>query len=498
MRHILLILQFLVVFEQSSAQNGFSKPIDIGIASSFSSIAYKDGIVTVYGVILDQNTPPYWDNLFYQSDTSGNIINYQVYADIIGDDFTGPYPNSFIQLADSSGFAGIGTFFGRESGYLILYNNDGTVQKFVEYPDPDIRVAFYIEIIEVPDGFFILGDKQLNDYHSHIFLMKTDKSGNKLWEKLYGHPTRENSFGSIFRVHNNEYVIGGATTSIPNTPQLVYNTSNFYVIDSLGALNSSWQSPLSTTDMGVGYGMNRTTQGGWIYSTIETQFKPPLNVIERKLKFIERDSDYNIIHEKSYGNFRPNNIVQNLKTLSNGDYLLLGSRSVQFSSQAQYPNLNMGSLLRLSPDGDSIWNFVDTAYGLAQNRVSDAVELPSGSIIACGYSRTLNPVKDWSWLIKINHDGCIDTLNCVSVPTKETISTQKKVNIYPNPTTNEVYFNVPETEALECLIFNMSGKLVKKTTASAGKIDFSTLPAGVYFLKIVTRNGILSDKVIKN
>ncbi|GAB4499795.1 MAG: hypothetical protein OHK0019_37390 [Saprospiraceae bacterium] len=38
----------------------------------------------------------------------------------------------------------------------------------------------------------------------------------------------------------------------------------------------------------------------------------------------------------------------------------------------------------------------------------DAMELPSGSIIACGYNRTYEPEpKDWGWLIKVSKDGWV-------------------------------------------------------------------------------------------
>lgn len=472
---------------------------DIGYASAFNSLEYKDGIVTVYGVVFDQNSPPYWDLLFYQIDTFGNTLNSSVYIDSIGDDFTGCYPNSFIKLADDSGYAGVGAFLYREFGYLAIYNNDGSIRRFVEYDDPNTLTDYYIEIIELPDGFFILGDKQLNDYHTHIFLMKTDKEGNKLWEKLYGHPTRRNGFGSIVKVNDNEYVIGGATTIIPPFPQLVYNTSNFYVIDSLGNLKLSWQSQPSTTDMGVGFGLHRTENGGFIYATNELYFGPPNNVYERKLKVIERDSDYNIVNEKSYGQFHSSNLLRNFKKLTTGDYLVLGQRAIKKMPPPPYTytGLLMGSLLKVTPSGDSTWNFLDTAFTFASNIMYDAVELPSGSIIACGYSRTTNPLKDWAWLVKVSKDGCVDTLNCFPVSSIEGFIAEKKVRIYPNPTSDFIYLDLPEDEPSEYQIFALTGKLILSGSISDGKIDVSTLPLGVYVLQIRAKNRIMVQKIIK-
>lgn len=490
---MLLIYAFIsLCYPSANAQIGYNKVYDIGYASAFNSLEYKDGIVTVYGVVFDQNSPPYWDLLFYQIDTFGNTLNSSVYIDSIGDDFTGCYPNSFIKISDGSGYVGIGTFFIRKSGYLAIYNNDGSIQRFVEYDDPNTLTDYYIEIIEVPDGFFILGDKQLNDYHTHIFLMKTDKEGNKLWEKLYGHPTRRNGFGSIVKINDNEYVIGGATTTIPTFPQQVYNTSNFYVIDSLGNLKSSWQSQPTATDMGVAFGLHRTENGGFIYATNELYFGPPNNVYERKLKVIERDSDYNIVNEQTYGTFRPSNFLRNFKKVSDG-FLVLGQRVFPLPS----PGIARGSMLKINSNADSIWNYLDTAFTFATNLLYDAVELPTGSIIACGYSRTTNPLKDWAWLVKVSKDGCVDTLNCFPVSSIEAINPQKQVKIYPNPTSDFIYLDSSEEEQLKCQIFDLTGSLIWSGIVSNGKIDVSALPSGGYVLQIRSKNALVTKKIIK-
>lgn len=499
MRKFLTIIQIVFIIQCANAQIGFKKVFDFDEAGlAFSSLEYNgDHTVSIYGNLINQDLQ--YGLLFASFDTLGNLLDYEVNYDSLGDVYTLVYPNSFIKLSDNSGYAGIGAFFFREFGYLAIYNNDGSIRNLVEYDDPNTLTDFYIEIMEVPDGFFILGDKQMNDYHTYIFLMKTDKEGNKLWEKSYGHPTRENGYGSIVKVNDNEYVIGGATTTIPTMPQVVYNTSNFYVIDSLGNLKSSWQSQPSTTDMGVGYGMQRTEQGGFIYSTNELQFGPPVNVYERKLKVIERDSDYNIVNEKTYGGFHPSNFLRNFKKLSNGNYLILGQRAIKKTPPPPYTytGLLMGSLLSVAPNGDSIWNYLDTAFTFASNLLYDAVELPSGSIIACGYSRTTNPLKDWAWLVKVSKDGCVDTLNCFPISNVGDLMPQAQIKAYPNPTFDIIYLDLSDEERAEYQIFDLSGNLIKSGFVTNRRIDFSALPSGGYVLQIRSKNALVNKKIIK-
>jgi len=495
MRKIFIFIHIISAIQYANAQVGFKKVFDFDkVGLAFSSLEYNgDHTISVYGNLINQDLK--YGLLFASFDTLGNLLDNHVKYDSIGDVPTLVYPNSFIKLSDGSGFAGIGTYFFRETGFLSLYNNDGTIRKFVEYNDLETLADFYIEIYEIDDGFFILGDKQLQDGYSRIFLMKTDKEGNKLWEKRYGlAPPRENGFGSIVKVNDNEYVIGGASTTIPPFPQIVYNTSNFYVIDSLGNLKSSWASLPSTTDMGVGYGMYRTEQGGFIYSTNELQFAPPVNVYERKLKVIERDSNYDIVNEKTYGVFHALNFLRNLKKIENG-FLVLGQRAFAYNSPP--PGSVRGSMLKVNNSADSTWNYLDTAFTFATNLLYDAVELPSGSIIACGYSRTTNPLKDWAWLVKVSKDGCVDTLNCFPISSVGELMQQAQIKAYPNPTSDIIYFDLPNEERAEYQIFTLTGNLIQSGLISDRKIDVSTLLPGGYVLQTKSKNGVFSKKIIK-
>ncbi len=500
MYKILTIIYIIFIVRYTDAQTGFKKVFDFNEAGLvFSSMEYNgDHTVSIYGNLINQDLE--YGLLFASFDTLGNLLNYHVKYDSLGDIPTLLYPNSFIRLSDGSGFAGIGTYFFRETGFLAIYNNDGTIRNFIEYNDKETLSDFYIEIFEVSDGFFILGDKQLQDGYSRIFLMKTDKEGTKLWEKRYGlPPPRRNAFGSIIKVTNNEYIVGGASTTIPPFPQIVYNTSNFYTIDRLGNLKSSWASQPSTTDMGVGYGMYRTQNGGIIYSTNELQFKSPINVYERKLKIIERDSHFNILNEKSYGQFHPSNLLRNLKKLTTGDYLVLGQRTIRKKPPPPYTytGLLMGSLLKVTAAGDSIWNYLDTAFIFASNLLYDAIELPSGNIITCGYSRTTNPPKDWAWLVKVSKDGCVDTIRCITVSNFESPIALEKIKIYPNPTSDMVYLDLQDNDWAEYQIFSLAGSLIKSGTIFDKKIDVSTLFAGSYVLQIRSKKGIMTKKIIK-
>ena len=157
----------------------------------------------------------------------------------------------------------------------------------------------------------------------------------------------------------------------------------------------------------------------------------------------------------------------------------------------------MGSMFNITSTGDSVWNYLDTAFTFASNLLYDAVELPSGSIIACGYSRTTNILKDWAWLVKVSKDGCVDTLNCISVSSFESSNPSSKMRVYPNPTSDVIYLDLPNDDETTYLIFTIQGRVVMSGRVLKNVVDVSALLPGGYLLLVQSKHGTVTKKIIK-
>lgn len=93
---------------------------------------------------------------------------------------------------------------------------------------------------------------------------------------------------------------------------------------------------------------------------------------------------------------------------------------------------------------------------------------------------------------------CMDnfqTLNLVSGITENKI-VENSVNIYPNPTTNQL--NISSTFSIDKIeIYNQLGSLVFQSNSTVN--DISTLETGIYLLKIMSKDGAIEAKrFIKN
>jgi hypothetical protein len=84
-----------------------------------------------------------------------------------------------------------------------------------------------------------------------------------------------------------------------------------------------------------------------------------------------------------------------------------------------------------------------------------------------------------------------------SASVTESLGKNDDIKIYPNPATSNFTILIPEKAIME--ISNMEGQLIKTFTASGNNtnVDISSLPCGVYIVKVKTEKGIAVKKFIK-
>lgn len=494
--------------QSSFSQVGFNKSYDLGqLAAAFGSLELSGDTIVVYGTALE-NGQSAFGMLLARFDTSGNLIGHKIYNDSLHDDFTLVYPNSLVKLNDKSGYIGLGQFFHKGYGYLAKFDNSGLLNFLKEFPDTTSAVDFYKEIRELADGFLILGDKFDKATEKLIvFALKINFDGNIIWEKKFSTSGRQTLFGSALILNENEYVIGASTTPVHVvTLSQTKNISKIFAIDSLGNIKWQWESQPSLEEAGVGR-IFKTTEGNWAYMSGRGWYNATYNEISRQPKFIIRDENFNLIKYDTFG-IADNavNGLYNTIQLRAGGWLAVGVKPANYpiSPVPMWYNSFSGWFVRLDGQGDQMWSRVDTAFWSVEtgstNYLYDAVELPSGSIIACGYSRTYEPEpKDWGWLIKVSKDGCVDTLNCAPLNTFDKNIMKSELNIYPNPTQSVINFKSEGIELWDKVeIFNVTGQIIKVLNETKeDKIYLNDLEDGTYFIRLTKSNKSATRKIIK-
>ncbi len=98
-----------------------------------------------------------------------------------------------------------------------------------------------------------------------------------------------------------------------------------------------------------------------------------------------------------------------------------------------------------------------------------------------------------------NCEYWIDDIDFISgfhtstVSVNENTKNKKDVKVYPNPTTNQVYFKIENFENIE--IYDITGKLIIKTKSNV--IRMEDVQNGVYLYKIQKENKIINGSIIK-
>jgi plastocyanin len=108
-------------------------------------------------------------------------------------------------------------------------------------------------------------------------------------------------------------------------------------------------------------------------------------------------------------------------------------------------------------------------------------------IFHCG----TNPgnTNNWGTIIVMSSSG-IDESN----------TNRNFVNIYPNPSQDQLIIKLQNNETANYTITDLSGKLVKsgKVNSETNKVDISNFVIGNYLFKLALPNGIVTKKFIKN
>lgn len=496
---LLIVLSILSGWGNALSQPGFNLPYDFArVGAAFENILlYKDTLV-MHGTIFSETIPYKSGGMIAWADTNGNILKSRFYFDSLGRDFLYFYGEPFIRLSDGSGY--LLSVNVRKNGALMKVNHNGDVVSLTEYVDNTSITDFYRQIIEVEDGFYVLGSKQRTwDYLSDVFIMKLDKNGKKVWEKSFDEPLYNLGVSSFLKLNNNSYVLGfGVSPSSTQPMEQNRYWGKILFTDSLMNVQRKWESIPSLEHGGI-KDLRRLDNGNWVYLTDRVEVYPLEKYRVRQPKAIVRDANFNLISERVMG--MPSGTLNNLYFTSpspDGNYVSSGQMAVNGDRPAL-----AGWVYKMTPEGDSIWSVLDTLFyvegGYVEHYLTGTVVLPGGSTIVCG---TVDAYKDnvgksWAWLLKVSKDGCVEASNCVPVSDLESPENKDGFIVYPNPANTFLHFNDPNQTQWEAIeIVDISGKTVLRMNApSDNRMDVGALTNGIYFVKFIKSNKYINKKI---
>ena len=482
------------------AQSGFSNTYNFDAqAVGFTNCILVGDTVVITGSILPAGSNQ-WSAMLALMDTNGQLIDLHYYPDTMGDHFTQPLNVDIINTSDG-GYMMIGTMYYNAFGAIVKIDKHYNLEFYKKYPDD--KYFLPRKTLELPDGYLVLSIRQRSNFKLDAHLMKIDKHGTVLWEKYFGDWELNEGCSSLLMLDANHFVMGG---SGGGSGQNEYSRSKFWGIDSLGNLLWEWESPKN--EESAAFGLQHLSDNGWLYCTRNTVILSQLDW-GGNCKIVRRDSNMNLLWEKIMPHATtPSNALWDIKPTPDGNWVAVGNWIPFYTENPDSVPYLAGVLHKFSPQGDSIWTVLDTAfwhpmYG-SENHLGGAVVLPSGSVISVGNSTNFyGQFKSWAWMLKVNNDGCVDTLCTVSGTDEPPIISQPtRLRVFPNPADGFVQFQWPTGTSLnEFTITDVTGQIVFRSALEAGQIlltwNTTQIASGIYFYEVHSRAGILqSGKII--
>jgi hypothetical protein len=522
MRYILIAL-LLHSFFSATAQATFNQEYDVGgYYSAFWDLAYSNDTITLCGFFYAQEEAQ-WGMVVMQLDTSGNYLHHHEFLDESGSDYYINIGSPIIELSNGSGYLATATKASNGNIVLIGLDREGNKQFIKEFDNLSPSVSHSRQLLEVEGGIWVSGDKrQNNSNRSCATLMKLDSSLNLVWSQNYCPLSINRSSYSleIVKTSDSSYIAG--TTTQPNLGSVSSWDRDYQAVimelNNLGLPQWRWETPIGLDEFWATK-VYQLADGNWGYMSREGWYNPQYNEIASQPKFVVRNEGLELVREDTFG-VADNRLrgLGSIMKLKDGGFVSVGRTSWLYDTPPGPPagsqpyNSISGWMARLDEYGQKMWQRVDTAYWSqesgSRSYLRNVIELPSGSLVACGYSELIFPSGEEhikAWVIKVDANGCMNPLDCETiVGTQEELPVVAEpplhMHIFPNPASEviQVHFDQPAPALLQ--LYDVNGRLVHQEQTVFGtmshRMEVRDLPNGLYWLKAQSNRKVSPVKVV--
>lgn len=492
----LSILAFFMAYSLSifGQQPGFRKLYSgETTGATFVDIIWDGAKLITTGQFLTDTAPDNALNglLYMELDTNGNTLFTDIYFHP-NDAVTSSIGNSAVVI-DAQVYITSQMFSQVQENLLVMYSNSERVSSNI-INSMGLRTWLY-HVIKNDNNMLLSGGNQNFSYNSEGMLIKSYPLGNEIWRRYYGNPGLDCGIAEPYILGNNTIVLPGYKNYWPSNGPILNKWTKTWIVtvDSLGNIKDQWESS-KNVENGVATRMLKMPNGNWLYTTAE--FIPiPGQIDDFGLhpKIVCRDSNFNFLWERYISSYpsSPNYLID-LQSTIDGNYIMAG----RIATDEWWG----GCIIhKMTPSGDSLWTYFDSCEPFlgCYHYLGGVAELPSGSIVAAGYYENLDEGKTHGLLIKLDKNGCLDTLcGGGEIGTYE-IELASRIKVFPNPTSDLLNIRNPIGEQIE--LFDMKGRLVQtvQVQGESQTLNIHDLPAGTYVVKMQEKTLRVSYKIIK-
>jgi hypothetical protein len=283
-------------------------------------------------------------------------------------------------------------------------------------------------------GYIICGDtSSYGAGNQDIWLVKTNAHGNKLWDKTFGGEKNEGGF-SVQQTTDGGYVVCGATDSYGA------GSADFWLVKTDASGNKLWDKTFGGAETDIANSVQQTTDGGYILcGSIKTQTGN-----DKEMWLIKTDADGNKLWDRTFSGKGVAAGVSVQQTADGGyiacgrtasiagdDYEVLITKT-DASGNKEWDNIIGGDeqehymgkavqqttdggyivygstgnmevlLIKIDSKGDKLW---DKKYRQIDEAGNSVQQTTDGGYIVCGTAPSIELRREVVWLMKADVNG---------------------------------------------------------------------------------------------
>ncbi|MBI4650548.1 Ig-like domain-containing protein [Candidatus Desantisbacteria bacterium] len=221
-----------------------------------SSTQYSVRQASDKGYVIVGNTYSNSDIYFMKTDSTGNTAWAKTLGTVNSD-----WGKSILETKNGN-YIIIGSTNSPENSsdfYLVKTNSSGDTtwtKKFGGVTDD-----FGESVEETEDSGYIITGSTNSSSSSDVYLIKTDSNGNKIWDTTFGGTGEEHGY-SVKQTKDNGYIIGGSIFPGPS------GMDDIYLIKTDSTGNKQWEKTFGGAAYDCGYSVEETQDRGYIITGI--------------------------------------------------------------------------------------------------------------------------------------------------------------------------------------------------------------------------------------
>jgi hypothetical protein len=203
-------------------------------------------------------------------------------------------------------------FLGYNREILLLKTDKSGNQQWYKTLGTNTKDAAYSVQLTSDGGYIIAGSTEVQGTTiKNSYLIKTDASGNKIWERSFG-GNLDNTAYSVKVTQEGAYILTGYISTL-NTKWDIY----LIKVDSSGT--QVWEKTIGGAKKEASYAIQLASDGGYIIAALTESY----GAGGQDFYLVKTDSSGNKQWEKTFGGTR-DDLIRSLQVLPDGGYLLAG------------------------------------------------------------------------------------------------------------------------------------------------------------------------------